>query len=139
MKLRNALMISGAIGMAMASTSADGPRRDGKWEVKIEMQMPGMTMPPQTTTQCLTKEDAADPQKAMPQGGRGMQGNCKISDFKVDGNKVSWSMTCENKMTGKSEFVYAGETYTGTMKMNMEAQEMMTMKLSGKRLGDCTK
>jgi hypothetical protein len=46
---------------------AQGPvRRDGRWDVKMEMQMAGMTMPPQTLTQCVTKEEAADPQKGMP-------------------------------------------------------------------------
>ena len=73
----------------------------------------------------------------MPKGGPFMQGTCKTSDYKVEGNKVSWAMTCE-KMTGTSELLYAGETYTGAMKMKMDDQEV-TMKLSGKRLGDCTR
>jgi hypothetical protein len=40
-------------------------------------------------------------------------------------------------MTGTGELLYSGDTYTGTMKMTMQGQEM-TMKYSGKRLGDCT-
>ena len=132
-----------AAALAVATTIfAQGPRRDGRWQVTIEMQMAGMTMPPQTTTQCITPEDAADPQKAMPQGGRGRGGNsddCKISDYKVDGNKVSWSMACaRDKMSGTGEFLYSGDTYTGTMKMTAAGMDM-TMKYSGKRLGDCTK
>ena len=130
-----------ALGVAVAvSVLAQGPRRDGRWEVKIEMQMAGMTMPPQTTTQCITPEDAADPQKAVPQGGRG-RGNpsdCKISDYKTEGNKVSWKMECKENMTGSGEFTYAGDTYTGTMNVKAQGQDM-TMKYSGKRLGDCTK
>jgi hypothetical protein len=130
-----------AAALAIAGTIvAQGPRRDGRWQVTIEMQMAGMTMPPQTATQCITPEDAKDPQKAMPQGGRGATpGDCKISDYKVDGNKVTWSMSCaRDKMSGSGEFLYSGDTYTGIMKMSAEGQEM-TMKYSGKRLGDCTK
>ncbi len=53
-------------------------------------------------------------------------------------------MTCEGAqpMTGTGEFVYATDTYTGTMKMDMArgGQPMaVTMKYNGKRLGDCTK
>jgi hypothetical protein len=103
--------------------------------------MPGM--PPMTSMQCITPDDAKDPQKAMPQGGRG-RGNpadCKVSDYKVEGNKVSWSMTCQGAqpMTGTGEFLYATDTYTGVMKMQVADQGTMTMKYTGKRLGDCTK
>jgi len=53
-------------------------------------------------------------------------------------------MRCEgdNPMTGTGEIVYSGDTYLGTMKMTTGrgGQPMaMTMKYSGKRLGDCTK
>ena len=143
MKVRSALLIA-ACAALVASLFAQGARRDGNWEVKMEMSMPGMpAMPPITTTQCITKEDALDPQKAVqgPPGGRGGGGgNCKVSDYKVDGNKVTYAMSCEGaeKMSGTGEFTYAGDTYTGTMTVNA-AGRGMTMKYSGKRLGDCTK
>jgi hypothetical protein len=34
-------------------------RREGRWEVKKEMEMAGMTLLPQTALQCVTKEEAA--------------------------------------------------------------------------------
>ena len=127
------------------SAMAQGHRRDGRWEVKMEMDMPGMPagMPAMTTTQCVTPAEASDPQKAVPQGrgGRGNQDDCKISDYKVDGDKVTWSMKCEGAqaMSGTGEFIYAADSYTGTMKMDRGGGQVMTMKYSGKRLGDCTK
>jgi len=42
-------------------------------------------------------------------------------------------------MTGKGQFVYAQDAYTGTMIMDMQGRGTMTMKYTGKRLGDCTK
>jgi hypothetical protein len=118
----------------------------------MEMDMPGMpqgmSMPPIKTTQCVTKEDVADPNKMVPQrpGGRGgaNPNDCKVSDYKVDGNRVTWSMKCEGAqpMSGTGEFVYAADSYTGTMKMDMArgGQPMaVTMKYTGKRLGDCNK
>jgi len=125
-------------------TLAQGPRRDGKWEVKMEMEMAGMPagMPPMNTTQCVTPEEAKDPQKAVPQGGRGRgaNDNCKVSDYKTEGSKISWSMKCDGPpaMTGTGEFTYAAETYTGVMKMDRGGQQV-TMKYSGKRIGDCDK
>jgi hypothetical protein len=40
-------------------------------------------------------------------------------------------------MTGTGEMTFGDDSYTGTMKMNM-AQGAMSMKMEGKRLGDCT-
>ena len=129
-----------------AIAQGPGPRRDGNWQVTMEMDMPGMPqkMPPMTLTQCITKADADDPTKLAPQARGAAPGNCKVSDFKNEGNKTTWSMRCEgdNPMTGTGEFVYSGDTYTGTMKMTTArgGKPMdMTMKYSGKRLGDCLK
>jgi len=128
---------------------AQEARRDGKWEVKTEMSMTGMNMqmPATTTTQCVTKEEAADPQKsalAAPAGRGGAQDDCKVADFKMVGNKVTYTMKCTTPqpMTGSAEIVYGVDKYDGTMKMDMARggqTTTMTMKYSGKRLGDCVK
>jgi len=132
-----------------------GPRRDGNWEVTVQMDIPGMPagmpgMPPMTMTQCVTPEDAADPSRSVPRqpagrGGAANPNDCKVSDYKTEGNKVSWKMSCTGArpMTGVGEFVYAKDSYTGTMTMDMgrggPAGGPMTMKYTGKRLGDCVK
>lgn len=141
MSVRHAVLVAIALGLSV-STLAQGPRRDGRWEVKMEMEMPGMPMkmPPMTSVQCITKEQAEDPQRTVPQAGRGAQNNCKVSDYKVVGNKATWSMKCEGPeaMSGTGEITYGENTYEGVMKMDHQGQAM-TMKYSGKRLGDCTK
>ena len=142
MKSRIAVAIAAVLALSLAAF-AQSARRDGRWEVKTEMEMPGMPagMPPMTSTQCVTPEEANDPQKAVPQGrGRGNSGDCKVSDYKMDGNKLTWSMKCEAQgMTGKGEFIYGEDTYTGTVKMEGGGRGAMTMKYSAKRLGDCVK
>jgi hypothetical protein len=141
MRIRNGITIA-CLLTAGASLFAQGPRRDGQWEVKTEMDMPGMPMkmPAMTTTQCVTKEDADNPQKAAPRGRGGDQDKCTVSDYKVDGGRVTWAMKCEGKepMTGAGDLLYTTDAYTGTMKMDRGGQ-VMTMKYSGKRLGDCVK
>jgi hypothetical protein len=138
MSMRNAACVTVAVALSV-SALAQSPRRDGRWEVKTEMEMPGMPMkmPPMTMTQCITKEQAEDPQLSIPQG-RGAPNNCKVSDYKVTGNKVTWSMKCEGPeaMTGTGEITYGDNTYDGVMKMERQGQTM-TMKYAAKRLGDC--
>jgi hypothetical protein len=121
---------------------AQAPVRDGRWEVSTEMDMPGMPMkmPPMKSTQCITKEQANDPSHAVPKDARDKNGDCKVSDYKIDGNKVTWTMKCEGQtaMTGNGEIVYGANTYDGWMKIKTPDTEM-TMKYTAKRLGDCTK
>jgi hypothetical protein len=146
MRFRHAALMASVLTLS-ASALAQGPRRDGKWEVTMTMEMPGMpaAMPPATTTQCITKEQADDPQKLVlqqPQRGN-QQSDCKVSDYLVSGNKVTYSMKCTTPapMDATGEIIYGDNTYNGTMKMNMGrgGQMMaMTMKYSAKRLGDCT-
>src|SRR5262249_26618358 len=101
-------------------------------------------MPPVTSTQCITPDMVKDPQKAIPQGGgrggrSGLPDRCKVSGYKVSGNKVTWSMACDpppQAMTGTGEMTYAGDTYTGVVTVNSGGRGF-TMKYSGKRLGDC--
>ena len=124
-----------------AGPQAQGPRQDGQWEVKIEMDLPGMpSMPPQTQTTCITPEDAADPQKAMQAGVPGDQANCKIGDYRATGSKVTWSLKCEGPipLSGTGDFTYVGNTYTGSFKADMAGQTL-TIRYSAKRVGDCKK
>ena len=143
MNVRARSVVTGVLALSLAAF-AQGPRRDGQWEVKIEMEMAGlpMQMPPVTTTQCITPDQARDPNKSLPQLGRGGRGpqNCTVSDYKTEGNKVSWSMKCEGQqpMTGTGEFVYTGDAYTGKITMQTGRGDM-TMKYTGKRTGECVK
>ena len=137
MRLRNAALVAVALGLSV-SALAQGPRRDGRWEVKMEMDMPGMPMkmPPITTEICLTEADLADPQKAVP---KDTKSDCKVSDYKVTGNTVTWAMECPSqKMKGTGEATHSGDTYTATMKMETGEQKM-SMKYAGKWVGTCTK
>ena len=127
-----------AIVAAAGAQAPKSPQKPGKWQVKMEMDMPGMPMkmPPITTEVCLTEADLADPQKAVPKDAKS---DCKVSDYRVTGNTVTWSMECPSqKMKGTGEATYTGDSYTASMKMQMGEQKM-NMKHSGTWLGTCTK
>jgi hypothetical protein len=151
MKIAAAAVV--AVVFASAALAAQGPRRDGTWEVTMQMEMPnmpaGMTMPPMKSTQCITKEQANDPKNLAPgrpqRGGQvGSNDNCTFTDYKEVGNKVTWSMKCggAQPMSGTGEITYSADSYVGQMVMNIErgGQSMqVTNKYNGKRTGDCVK
>jgi hypothetical protein len=123
---------------AVPMTAADHPQKPGKWNVKMEMEIPGMPfkMPPVNLDVCLTEEDLANPQKAVPNDPKS---DCKVGDYKVSGNTVTWSVDCpKQQMKGTGEITYTDNSYTGAMKMTVGEQEMKT-KYSGKWMGECKK
>lgn len=128
-----------AVAAVMPAKAADHPQKPGKWQIKFQIDMPGMPfkMPPVTTEVCVTEEDLKDPQKALPSDQKNKK--CTISDYKIDGNVVTWSMDCPKDNTkGNGKITFTEDTYDGWMKMTMGEQEMTT-KYSGKFLGACTK
>jgi len=128
---------------AASTVSAQSPMREGRWEITTQMEMANMPMkmPEMKTMRCVTPEQAKDPTKALPtpsSNPNDKEPACKVSDYKAVGNNVSWKVACTGaqSFTGSGEMVFAGDSYTGTMKMTMQQGEM-SMKYSGKRLGDC--
>ena len=106
--------------------------KPGLWEITTKINMPGMSMPPQTTTQCLTKDDLV-PKSTSPNQ------ECKITDMKTSGNTVTWTMKCSGQggeSTATGEVTYNGDTYEGTMVMTQNGTKI-TMHMTGRRIGDC--
>jgi Protein of unknown function (DUF3617) len=138
MNLRKLTLAAAALTLCALPTFAASPQKPGSWQITMEMDAPNMPMkmPPMTFTHCVTQEDVENPDRAIPKGKQ--NSNCKVSDFKVDGQKISWSVKCEGKepVTGNGEITFDNDTYTGWSKMHVQDQDM-TMKWSGKRLGDC--
>lgn len=130
-----------ALVFVLPASAADHPGKPGKWQMKIEMEIPGMPikMPPITHEVCLTEEDLQNPEKAVPGNDPKRKTDCKVGDYKVDGRTVSWTIDCPKQNTkGSGEVTYTEDSYTGTMKMTVGEQEMKA-KYSGKWLGTCEK
>lgn len=127
-----------AVTSVATLVGAQHPQKPGKWQITVQMEMPGtaMKMPPVTSDICVTEEDLADPNKAVPND---PASGCKVTDHRVKGNVMSWGVDCPaQQMTGTGEITFAGDTFTGDVKLNMAGQEMAS-KYSGKWLGACTK
>ena len=132
-----ALLIACA-GTALAADAPASPQKPGKWNIKMQMEIPGMPfkMPPVNLDVCVTEEDLKNPQKAVPNDPKS---KCTVGDYKVDGNTVSWTVDCpKDKTKGSGEITYSEDKYTGWMKMQVGEQEMTT-KYTGTWKGECTK
>ena len=102
------------------------------WEDTLEMSLPGMPARPQTHRRCSARDSDAVPMATK-------DNQCTMSDVKRSGSTMSWKMSCAGNppTTGSAEMVYEGrDRYRGTMNINAEGR-VMTMKMSGQRLGDC--
>ncbi|MGZ8429967.1 MAG: DUF3617 domain-containing protein [Candidatus Deferrimicrobiaceae bacterium] len=136
---RNTVVLFALILLCAAGSahSAGVDVKEGEWESSTEtsMTMGAVSMPPTTgkLTYCLTRDDL------VPKTEKDK--DCKISNIKIVGNKVSWRMECK-KAEGEGEITYRATTYNGFYKMKMaEGGQTMTMnvKLAGKYLGPCPK
>jgi hypothetical protein len=143
--MKTTLVVTLVMIVAVATAIAQSPVRPGRWETTMQMEMAGspIQMPAMKNTRCVTPEDAKDPTRSLPSGpeGRGNQkSDCKMSDYKVTGSTATWKMVCTSPqaITSTGEMTFTDDTYNGTMKMD-SPQGPMTMKITGKRLGDCTK
>ena len=124
------------------SYAADPNMKDGLWEITTKTEMKGMpgNIPPTTMKQCLTKKDS------VPQEDKGKNPNCKMTENKVSGDTVTWTMLCKEKdgtMENKGQMTYKGDTFDGksvmTMKDKSGKAQVITSKMTGKRLGPCDK
>jgi len=120
---------------AIPARAADGAKAQGDlWEVSSLMSMEGveMMMPAQTLKVCAPRTWSAPPAPANEQQ------KCRNSDFKVDGPKATWKVSCDNPpMTGSGEIMRDGATaYAGSIKFT-SGEGNLTIKLNGHRVGDC--
>jgi len=128
------VLLSSAPFLAAAAEPADKAKQKGVlWDMTSKMSMEGMPMelPAQKMKVCV--------QKDQPPVMADEQHKCTNSDFKKDGTKITWKSVCAGppEMTGEGEITFNdADNYTGALKF-ASSQGSMTVKLTGKRVGDC--
>jgi hypothetical protein len=135
-KMKRVLAMVVAVALP-ATVLAGSGIREGLWEITSKMEMPGMPMemPATTVRHCYTKEDVKDQKKVISR-----DKDCKVTDLKSSGSKVTWKMVCTGKNAGtfSGETVFSGDSYDSVMKMQSEGKGgSMTIKAKGKRVGNC--
>lgn len=141
------MLVAFFVVLLCATASADMNMQEGKWEMTVQMDMSGMPnmpvkIPPMTFTQCLSKKDMV-PQKTEKNT------DCKMISNKIEGNTVTWVMQCKHKdgsvTDSDGKITYKGAGFDGVVNIKMQggkrggSPSKMSQKISGKRIGDCTK
>jgi len=110
----------------------------GEYEIITKVEMTGMpvTVPPQTTTECMTEQDLIIKNETYSQ-------NCEIKDVKEVGNTISWKMKCAQEgqtVDSRGRITSAGNSFKGNIIMNMvtaDGNMTATTIIEGKRIGKC--
>ena len=130
-RVLSAVFVALILGAVVQTTVQTQTPKGDLWETTSQMSMEGMpmAMPAQTVKVCSAKD------WKQPPGG---QKNCTNTNMKIVGNKVTWEVKCTGPaMTGTGEINRDGaNAYTGSIKF-MSDQGNMTVRLSGRKLGDC--
>lgn len=124
-----------AVMLSLVAPTAAGelaPQPGVYWDQTIEMQMGGMTAPPQTSRVCMPKkQDWSEPPAA--QGDQ----ECKVTDLKRSGQRMTWKMTCAGGMAGEGEVTWGADAYTGKTRMTTPMGEVVATMRGRKVGGDC--
>ena len=138
--IKRSLFVSLVLSIVFAAAAFAAPNyQEGLWEMTTTVNMQGMPkemMRPMKNTVCMTKENA------VPQPQQKGKQQCKMTDQKTVGDKVSWTMTCKNGTVSKGDITYSKTSFSGTQTTTTsQGGKPMTMKstMSGKYIGPCTK
>jgi hypothetical protein len=94
--------------------------------------------------ECLTPEDVKEKdvwkllERAMTEDG----GNCRMSNQKTAGNKMTFTMTCDEddeQMVMNTEMTFLGDSFVSLTKTKLPDGQISNGRIVAKRLGDCPK
>jgi hypothetical protein len=91
--------------------------------------------------ECLTPDDVKGDIATVFMRGMEMGDECKMSNVKTIGSKMTFTTTCvedELRMTMNTEMTFAGDSFAGVTTSKDQQGHVTTMKMSAKRVGDCT-
>lgn len=97
------------------------------WEFGMEMEGMPFAMPKQKV--CAPK-DAKEPPVTREDD------ECRVLEKKQSGNRFQWKAQCKDGLM-EGDITSSPTSYSGKMKMTEKSGETMSMKMSGKRLGEC--
>jgi hypothetical protein len=137
LKLNIVVLSSLATFLALGAPSARAQERmkSGKWEVTITSEGKSGTnahcLPPDQVT--MANGSAEQTRTTMEKGATAI--HCKLQDFKVDGDTISYTYSCPASTT-KSKTTYHENSYESEVVSTRDGKEH-TRQIKGRRLGDC--
>ena len=141
MKNSSLIYLLPILALASSPVAADATTmQDGLWEITSKVDVSGLpeSPPAHTVQQCLTQKDF----EGKMQQPENQIIKCAVKDYRVEGNKASWSIDCsgDSPSTGSGSLTYSSTSFAGVSKMKLgkQGEEIeMTQTFSGKRIGEC--
>jgi hypothetical protein len=123
------LIAASLLALPAVKAQAQAVEPGDEWKMTVSMQMEGMKMPGQTSTQCMARSQTAV--APAPE-----QKNCKTTIVSQTGNTVEMKMACTGKdaMQGTGKFTTTGSSMSGVMQMT-SADGSMQMNYTGTKTG----
>lgn len=142
MKMWTTAIIASLVTVLAGVAAAEPNVTEGMWDITGSMKMEGLPFPvptvPISYSQCITKKDLVPQQKEKNK-------DCTITSQKIEGNTVTWAVSCLDKKGAKTEgtgtITYKGESFEGKMQNTMTDSKggkiESRMEMTGKRTGAC--
>jgi hypothetical protein len=131
----SALLAVIVLTLTVAPLSAADRMQTGQWEFTHTAN--GDT---HTFKHCVTPDEVAivnaDAQSARALATKRAAGHCKMTDYRIGGNVVSYTMVCGTTTT-RSTATYHGDSFEADLKTKAEGAPEVASHVSAKRLGVC--
>jgi hypothetical protein len=132
-------LLGTAIALALAASplSAAERLRAGQWEFTITHAGKGEAT---SFKHCITAAEAGsvngDTKSARAYAEKAARAECKVTDYKVEGNTVSYAILC-GAVSIRSTTTYNGDTSEGDLFSKRDGSPETVSHVKAKRLGDC--
>jgi hypothetical protein len=132
-------LLGTAIALALAASplSAADRMRAGQWEFTTTQAGKGDAT---TFKHCITAAEAGsvngDTKSARAYAERAARGECKVTEYKVEGNTVSYAILC-GAVSIRSTTTYHGDTSEGDLFSKRDGSPQTVSHVRAKRLGYC--
>jgi hypothetical protein len=126
--------------------------RPGEYEIAVSLGIPteaekavldAAGFQGEKRRECITAEDVKETSDIQKFLMKEMEdANCKMSDTKTAGNKLTFTMTCEEdgtRMSWATEMTFGADTFSSVTKGKDHKGRPMTMTMAAKRIGECKK
>jgi uncharacterized protein DUF3617 len=121
--------------LLLAASPAWADLEPGNWEITARTEVQGVQDPKAfTQTQCLTREQAADPGGLF--GNRGT--SCEFLNKNDSGSLITFDVACATQppLRGSGKVSYSSQSLEGDLELRLEGFTTRSH-ISGRRLGGC--
>lgn len=129
--------------LALLAGCSSNPMQPGRWEMSLATTIDGLTQKMPVAQACVTQKDIDDPIRTLPRP----DGTCTLSNVqRAYGGQATYDIECKadgRVLQGRAQIAFAAQRYDGTATLDVTDKGVranpLTLGISARRIGDCTK